>query len=146
VLADLVADRAALAAATQVTIDASRAKAPAVVQADRNLIDQAIGNLLDNAIIYNDAGGVVRVELHAYDHGQRISLLIADNGPGVSDEEFEGLTANKRFRGDESRTRRAGGRGLGLALAREIADRFGLVLDLRQPTAGGLEAEISTRT
>jgi signal transduction histidine kinase len=102
--------------------------------------------VLDNAIIYNDAGGVVRIELHAYDNGRRVSLLIADNGPGVSEEEFEGLTANKRFRGDESRTRRPGGRGLGLALAREIADRFGLTLDLRQPTSGGLEAEFLTRT
>ena len=146
VVSDLVADRSALAAAAQVRIDASKATAPAVIQADRFLIEQAIGNALDNAIIYNDTGGSVRIELHAYDHGQRISLLIADNGPGVSDEEFEGLTANKRFRGDESRTRRAGGRGLGLALAREVADRFGLKLDLRQPTSGGLEAEFSTRS
>jgi signal transduction histidine kinase len=146
VVADLLADRSPLAAATQVRIDASQAKASAVIQADRFLIEQAIGNVLDNAIIYNDAGGTVRIELHAYDHGQRISLLIADSGPGVSDEEFEGLTANKRFRGDESRTRRPGGRGLGLALAREVADRFGLKLDLRQPTSGGLEAVFSTRT
>jgi len=40
---------------------------------------------------------------------------VIDNGPGVSDEEFTGLTANKRFRGDEASTRRPGGRGLGLA-------------------------------
>jgi signal transduction histidine kinase len=145
VVADLVADRSALASAAHVTLDASRARASAVVQADRFLLEQAIGNVLDNAIIYNDAGGVVRIELHAYDQGHRVSLLIADSGPGVSDEEFEGLTANKRFRGDESRTRRPGGRGLGLALAREVADRFGLSLDLRQPTAGGFEAEFATR-
>jgi signal transduction histidine kinase len=146
VVSDLVADRSPLAAAAHVRLDASKATAPAIIQADRFLIEQAIGNALDNAIIYNATGGSVRIELHAYDHGQRISLLIADNGPGVSDEAFEGLTANKRFRGDESRTRRAGGRGLGLALAREVADRFGLKLDLRQPTSGGLEAEFSTRS
>lgn len=145
VVASLAADRAPLAQAAGVTIDLSKATAPATVQADPALIEQAIANVLDNAIIYNHAGGTVRVELHAYDHGQRFSLLVADTGPGVSDEEFEGLTANKRFRGDESRTRRPGGRGLGLAIAREVADRFGLKLDLRQPTSGGLEAEISTR-
>jgi signal transduction histidine kinase len=149
----LVDDRRPLLAATHVTVDTSKAGDGAVVQADQALMEQAIANVLDNAIIYNDAGGavrrdatgVVKIELHSYDHGQRMSLLIADNGPGVSDEEFEGLTANKRFRGDESRTRRPGGRGLGLALAREVADRFGLELDLRQPTSGGLEAEFRTR-
>jgi signal transduction histidine kinase len=145
VVAALVADRASLAEAAGVTIDASKAGGAATISADKALIEQAIANVLDNAIIYNRAGGSVRIELHAYDHGQRFKLLVADTGPGVSDEAFEGLTANKRFRGDESRTRRPGGRGLGLALAREVADRFGLQLDLRQPTTGGMEVEFSTR-
>jgi len=87
----------------------------------------------------------VRIALESYDRGQRFKLLIADNGPGVSDDDFAGLTANKRFRGDESRTRRPGGRGLGLALALEVADRFGMSFDLRQPSTGGFEAEFSTR-
>jgi signal transduction histidine kinase len=145
VVARLVADRSALAAAAGVTLDASRAAAPATVEADASLIELAIANVLDNAIIYNRAGGSVRVTLQAYEHGRRFRLVIADTGPGVSDEEFAGLTANKRFRGDESRSRRPGGRGLGLALAREISDRFGLQLDLRQPTTGGMEAEFATR-
>jgi len=150
VVTALVADRAVLAEAAGVTIDTSKidtakASGSATISADKALIEQAIANVLDNAIIYNRHGGSVRIELHAYDHGQRFKLLIADTGPGVSDEAFEGLTANKRFRGDESRTRRPGGRGLGLALAREVADRFGLQFDLRQPTTGGMEAEFSTR-
>jgi signal transduction histidine kinase len=144
----LIDDRASLAAAAGVTIDSSiagGAGGAATISADKALIEQAIANVLDNAIIYNREGGSVRIELHAYDHGQRFKLLVADTGAGVSDEAFEGLTANKRFRGDESRTRRPGGRGLGLALAREVADRFGLQFDLRQPTTGGMEAEFSTR-
>ena len=141
----LVASRQALTDACQVSVDASRAITQTVVQADRGLIEQAVANVLDNAIVYNRAGGAVRIELASYDHGKRFRLLIADNGPGVSDEELAGLTANKRFRGDESRTRRPGGRGLGLAVAREVADRFGMQLDLRQPSAGGFEAEFSTR-
>ncbi len=145
VVASVVESRRSLAEAAKVTIDASKATAPATVKADAPLIEQAIANVVDNAIIYNKPGGSVRIELHAYDHGQRFKLLVADTGPGVSDEEFAELTANKRFRGDESRTRRPGGRGLGLAIAREVADRFGLQFDLRQPTSGGLEAEFSTR-
>jgi signal transduction histidine kinase len=61
----------------------------------------------------------------------------------VSDEHFRGLTAIRRFRGDEGRNRRPGGPGLGLAVAREVCDRFGLKLDLSRPATGGFEAEIS---
>ena len=145
IVAKLVAARASLAAAAGITVDASRATTPVVIQADAALVEQAIANVLDNAIIYNTSGGSVTVSLASYEHGRNFKLVIADNGPGVSDEEFAGLTANKRFRGDESRTRRPGGRGLGLALAREVADRFGMKLDLRQPTGGGFEAEFSPR-
>ena len=145
VVRSVVDSRSSLAEACGVTIDTSKAGASATVQADSVLVRQAVANVIDNAILYNRAGGMVRIVLESYDRGQRFKLLIADNGPGVSDEDFAGLTANKRFRGDESRTRRPGGRGLGLALALEVADRFGMSFDLRQPSAGGFEAEFATR-
>ena len=145
IVRSISAGRGPLAAVCGVTIEVAKSAAT-IVQADAQLIEQAIANVLDNAIVHNRPGGSVRVSLTPYDHGRRYRLLIADDGPGVTDEEFEGLTANKRFRGDESRTRRPGGRGLGLALAREIADRFGMQLDLRRPAGGGFEAEFSTRT
>ena len=145
VVASVVEKRRALAQVAGVTLDASRAATPVTVQADRALVEQAVANLVDNAIVYNRAGGAVAIELASYDHGRRFRLVVSDNGPGVDDETLAGLTANKRFRGDEARSRRPGGRGLGLALTREIADRFGMQLDLRQPVGGGFEAEISTR-
>jgi signal transduction histidine kinase len=145
VVAAVVESRQTLARAAGVTVDASRASTSVTVQADRALVEQAVANLLDNAIIYNRQGGVVTIELASYDHGRRFRLVVSDTGPGVDDETLAGLTANKRFRGDEARSRRPGGRGLGLALTREVADRFGMQLDLRQPVDGGFEAEISTR-
>ena len=145
VVRDLAESRAALAAACGVNIDLSKAGAVVSLQGEKDLMSQAVANLVDNAIVYNRPGGVVRIELASYDHGRRFRLTVADDGPGVSDETFAGLTANKRFRGDESRNRRPDSRGLGLALSREIADRFGLQLDLRQPADGGFEAEIRTR-
>ncbi len=145
VVTRLVSGREALARAAGVSIDLPAPDGSVTVQADALLLQQAIGNVLDNAILHNRPGGRVQVELRGYEHGGRFSLRISDNGPGVSDEAFAGLTANKRFRGDESRTRRPGGRGLGLALAREVADRFGLQLDLRRPTTGGFEAEFTVR-
>jgi signal transduction histidine kinase len=142
----LVASRTALARAAGVTLDLVPPDPGVTVKADARLLEQAIGNVLDNAILHSGVDARVRVELRGFEHGGRFSLRITDNGRSVTDQDFTELTANRRFRGDESRTRRPGGRSLGLALAREVADRFGLQLDLRRPVAGGFEAEFAPRT
>lgn len=146
VVESVVASRESVARAAGVTLDLAPPDGTARLAADESLLSRAFANLLDNAILYNRPGGRVHIELRGYERDQRFSLRVVDNGPGVSDDEFAGLIANKRFRGDEAANRRPGSRGLGLALTREIADRFGLQLDLRRPTAGGFEAELSTRT
>jgi signal transduction histidine kinase len=143
-VAHVVASRAVLARASAVAIDPVPPDAGVTVTADGLLLEQAIGNVLDNAILHSGPGARVRVELRGFEHGGRFSLRIADNGRSVPATPRR-ATANRRFRGDESRTRRPGGRGLGLALAREVADRFGLQLDLRRPNAGGFEAELRPR-
>ena len=137
--------RATLAAAADVDLGAAEIDNGVVIEANGGLIELAVANLVDNAILYAGAGARVRLELRSYEHGRRFALRVTDVGQGVGDEEFAGLTANRRFRGDEARTRRPGERGLGLSLTREIADRFGLTLELRRPTTGGFEAEIATR-
>jgi signal transduction histidine kinase len=68
---------------------------------------------------------------------------VRDNGRGVSEEQFRGLTAVRRFRGDEGRNRRPGAPGLGLAVAQEVVDRSNMQLDLKRPGAGGFEVEFS---
>jgi signal transduction histidine kinase len=142
----LVASRTALAGAAGVTLELVPPDPGVTVKADARLLEQAIANVLDNAILHSGPDARVRVELRGFEHGGRFSLRITDNGRSVTDQDFSELTANRRFRGDESRTRRPGGRSLGLALAREVADRFGLQLDLRRPVAGGFEAEFAPRS
>lgn len=114
-----------------------------LVNGDEFLIDRAIANVVDNAIRYNGPGGTVNVTLGLAEDSRRFRLCITDNGPGVTDDEFRSLTAIRRFRGDEGRNRRPGAPGLGLAVTREVCDRFGFTLDLKRPGAGGLEVEIS---
>ena len=71
------------------------------------------------------------------------SLRVTNGGRGVPDDMFKGLTAIRRFRGDESWNRRPNAPGLGLAVAREIADRSGWQLQMRRPPNGGFEVEIT---
>jgi signal transduction histidine kinase len=66
-----------------------------------------------------------------------------DNGRGVTEDEFRTLTAIRRFRGDEGRNRRPGAPGLGLSVAREVADRFKIQLELKRPGNTGLDVEFS---
>jgi signal transduction histidine kinase len=145
IVRDVLERRAALAGASGVTFAPSLPASPVFFDADPKLLALAIGNVVDNAVFYNRPGGRVEIELKSYDRDGLFALRIADNGPGVSDDEYEGLTANRRFRGDESRSRRPGGRGLGLAVSREVADRFGLFMDIRRPSTGGLEVEFGVR-
>jgi signal transduction histidine kinase len=142
-LVDRVVDRhGPLARALDVRISHVIPAQSVMFPADPALIEQAVTNVVANAVLYNHPGGRVDIELKGYERDGRFSLRVTDTGPGVSDEEYAGLTANRRFRGDEARTRRPGGRGLGLAIAREVTDRFGLRLDLRRPSSGGFEVEM----
>jgi len=134
---------APVARAAGVSMDTSLPSAPVTIQGDVALIERAVSNVVDNAIRYNTRGGNVSLNLSRQDPEGRFRLWIADNGPGVTEEDFKTLTAIRRFRGDEGRNRRPGAPGLGLAVTREVADRSQLQFELRRPGAGGLEAEFS---
>ena len=127
-----------------ITLRASTPGAPAppiVVPGDAALLSQALANLVDNAIRNNRPGGNVDVMLAAADGPGQFTLRVRNTGPVIPDEEFKGLTAIRRFRGDEDRTRQPGVPGLGLAVAREAAERSGFAMELRRPEGGGLEVE-----
>jgi len=143
ILARIVERQAPLALAGQVSVRLSTPESPVVIQADEALIERAVDNIIDNAVRYNRPGGEVTVSLKVDAAERRFRLWVADNGPGVTEEQFRGLTAIRRFRGDEGRNRRPGAPGLGLAVAREVCDRYGLQLDLKRPGAGGFEVEFS---
>lgn len=102
---------------------------------------RALRNLIGNALRY---GGQARVNLSKAD-GEAI-VRIADNGPGIAEDQIE--TMLEPFtRGESSRSRETGGAGLGLTLARAIAEQHGgrLVLINRRGENGevaGLTAEL----
>jgi signal transduction histidine kinase len=135
----VVAAYAPLARMSAVTIESRLPDGPVEARADAAWIERALGNVIDNAIRYNRPGGRVAIELQRGGRPGDFSLTIADDGRGVTDDLFQGLTAVRRFRGDESWNRRPNAPGLGIAVAREIADRSGLTLELHRPPQGGFQ-------
>jgi two-component system phosphate regulon sensor histidine kinase PhoR len=82
-----------------------------------DLLQQAVVNLLNNAIKYSPQGGVVKVEASIVDDAVHIRVI--DNGPGIPTEHHHRLF-ERFYRVDKERSRKLGGTGLGLAIVKHI--------------------------
>jgi two-component system phosphate regulon sensor histidine kinase PhoR len=92
------------------------------VTVNDRLLEQAIVNLVDNAINYSDPGSKVIVELSQND-GETI-ISVRDNGIGISKEHIPRLF-ERFYRVDRGRSRKQGGTGLGLAIVKHIVNAHG---------------------
>jgi signal transduction histidine kinase len=101
------------------------------LRGDRDLLFEAIANLVDNAIKFTPIGGQVQVALTDRDDG--CVVTVADSGPGIPEAEREAVT--RRFYRSE-RDRRAQGSGLGLALVAAITRLHGFRLAISGNAAG----------
>ena len=79
-------------------------------------------NLLDNAVKYTPPGGSVALRARGEDGLVRVS--VEDSGPGIAEEDLERIF-DRFYRADRSRSRDTGGAGLGLSIARRIAELHG---------------------
>jgi signal transduction histidine kinase len=105
-----------------------------VISADSLAIRRLFSNLLENAVKF---GGGARARLLVKD--QSAVVEIEDDGPGVPDIELERVFA-PFYRREPSRSRKTGGIGLGLSVARSIARSHGGDLVLENRPGGGLTA------
>jgi signal transduction histidine kinase len=103
----------------QVAVDISTVTA-ARVEGDQEQLGRVVRNLLENA--ERHAHSTTRVELHR--QNGVVELVVADDGPGVPASDRERIF-DRFHRLDDSRSRRDGGAGLGLAIAREIVTAHG---------------------
>jgi signal transduction histidine kinase len=99
-----------------------RSQTGAVVMADRPRLEQVLVNLLQNAIKYSPAGGVVEVRVEA--RGKEARLSVKDSGIGVPPEEQAKLF-QRFFRAGNASSRNFSGLGIGLYVSREIIQRHG---------------------
>jgi len=93
----------------------NRTTGPATIHADRDLVFQALANVVDNAIKFSDSGNSVAITIDRSDSMMRLS--ISDTGPGIPEELHERVF-ERFYRGDKSRG--SEGNGLGLALVKAV--------------------------
>ncbi len=92
------------------------------VQVNPALLEQAVINLIDNAVKYSPADTRVRVEAEA--SGEGVSVRVRDQGCGIPREHLPRLF-ERFYRVDKARSRKAGGTGLGLAIVKHIVQAHG---------------------
>jgi len=103
------------------------------IDADPDRLEQALLNLVDNAIKYTSPGGQVTVSARVASSEERrsfgprralIEIAVADTGMGVPPEDLPRLT-ERFYRVDKGRSRELGGTGLGLAIVKHIVHAHG---------------------
>ena len=137
----LVADAAAAARAVaardhpdkdlRVAVEAA-ADLPDVL-VDRERIDQALANLLTNALRHSHCGGTVTVR--ARRAGAAVEIAVADTGDGIAAEHLPHLF-ERFYRADTARDRASGGSGIGLTIARAVVRAHGGTLSADSPGPG----------
>ena len=116
--------------------------APVLVDGDAGQLTVLLNNLVENALRYTPAGGVVDV-VAAVSEG-RPTLSVVDTGPGIPETERERVFG-RFYRGPQAGEQASapGGTGLGLAIVKAIANRHGARVSLhRPPTGRGLEVRV----
>jgi signal transduction histidine kinase len=86
------------------------------------LLEQAIVNLIDNAIKYSDAGSIISIRAVAMDG--EVAINVRDQGIGIAPEHLQRIF-ERFYRVDKARSRKHGGTGLGLAIVKHIAAAHG---------------------
>jgi two-component system, OmpR family, sensor kinase len=100
---------------------------------DRERVMQVASILLDNAVKYTPDGGSVKVRVQEEDDGS-VTLAVSDTGVGISEDQLP-LVFERFYRADAARVE--DGVGLGLSIARQIAEAHGGTLEVRSKLGVG---------
>lgn len=146
VIADAVDRATVTASAAEITLNVEN-RSGATVTGDRGLLTTAIGNLVDNAVHYSEAGSTVTIS-QVVRRGF-VDIAVADRGIGIAPRD-QRRVFERFFRADPARSRSTGGTGLGLAIVKHVAANHrgsirlaskvgvGSTFTLRLPLAGSV--------
>jgi signal transduction histidine kinase len=128
-------DAAPAAAARQITLHSDIADDLPVIELDAGATRKALGHVLDNAIRFTPAGGIIRIYVLQLQRRQ-ISIAVQDGGPGISRENLAQVL-NPFWLAEPTLTKRHGGLGLGLPLSRRLIELQGGQLDIASHIGAG---------
>ena len=119
----VAADLASSVNAKNQRIEISVGPPVATLDTDAGKLQDALRNLVENAVNYSPPDGTIRLEASAGANG-RVLITVADEGPGIPEADL--LRIFERFyRVDKARSRESGGTGLGLSIVRHLVELFG---------------------
>jgi len=139
VLERVIARHGPIAREREIELSSATPERDVLALGDATLVEQALSNLVHNAVRYNRPGGHVAVTVETAEG--RFVVRVIDDGPGVPDEELARV-ARRAYRSRSARARHPEGEGLGLSIANEIAVRHAFELALSNASPNGLEVAI----
>jgi two-component system phosphate regulon sensor histidine kinase PhoR len=113
---------AATADGRRIAVASELPETPVTIAGDAVALEQAVTNLLDNAVKYTPEGGQVRTSLRVAD-GHAV-IEVADTGPGIP-REHQDRVFERFYRVDKARSRELGGTGLGLSIVKHACRQHG---------------------
>ena len=113
---------------------------PCIVHGNKEMLEELLYNLSDNAIRYNRLGGKVQVII-GKENGFPV-LIVKDTGIGIPKESQERVF-ERFYRVDKSRSKQTGGTGLGLAIVKHIVAQHHAKLRLRSEVGVGTEVSVT---
>ena len=112
---------------------------PTKMQANREMMEELLYNLVSNAIRYNRPYGNAVVSVSRED--DHVSLTVEDTGIGISQSDQERVF-ERFYRVDKSRSKSTGGTGLGLAIVKHVVQCHGARLNMKSQLGSGTRIEI----
>jgi len=129
-----------LAGEKDIEIKISSKQHDLVVEVDQTLMEQAITNLLTNAINYSPRGSSVTVGVEV--KGTHLNIRVEDHGKGIAPKDQERIF-ERFYRVDKARSRQLGGTGLGLAIVKHIVQIHGGRISVKSELGKGSTFTIS---
>lgn len=112
---------------------------PCYVTAGKQMLEELLYNLTDNAIRYNEPGGSVTVRVEQ--NRNEVILTVKDTGIGIPEEHCNRIF-ERFYRVDKSRSKQTGGTGLGLAIVKHIVEQIGATISIQSEVGAGTEIKV----